>query len=343
VSLISPIFITDTTLTFGGLPRQHNRAGRVRLRDNTMTYGKLQQILVTVPRRLEPAFTMHLRSQAGQWPTSWVPASGERAEISLFMPARRGAEKILRSVRAFRDILGELGLAPGAIRVRRKFIRAKDWARAWRNSFEPVRISPTLVVKPTWAKWPAREGQVVIEIDPTLAFGTGHHPTTAFCLRMVERVMKARGRGPGAGAGVSMLDCGCGTGILTIAAARLGYAPAIGFDYDRQAVRVARANAKHNHVCRQIEIVKNSLEDFVLKSGTSAQFSLVTANLASDVLAGNARRLARFVRPGGMLALAGVLDRDAARVSAVFRRLGWRTVARESAGGWTSWAMRRVR
>ena len=153
-----------------------------------MTTGKLQQILVTVPQRLEPAFTMHLRSLAGQWPTSWMPASGERAEISLFMPVRRGTEKILRSVRAFRDILGELGLAPGPIRIRRKIIQVKDWARAWRNSFEPVQISPSLVVKPTWAKWPAREGQVVIEIDPTLAFGTGHHPTTAFCLRMVERI-----------------------------------------------------------------------------------------------------------------------------------------------------------
>ncbi|MBI5684504.1 MAG: 50S ribosomal protein L11 methyltransferase [Verrucomicrobia bacterium] len=313
-----------------------------------MTHGKLQQILVTVPRRLEPAFTMHLRSLAGQWPTSWMPASGDRAEISLFMPARRGTEKILRSVRAFRDILGELGLAPGAIRVRRKIILAKDWARAWRNSFEPVRISPTLVVKPTWAKWPAREGQVVIEIDPTLAFGTGHHPTTAFCLRTVERVMKASGKGQegrgkrqGAGGQVSMLDCGCGTGILPIAAALLGYAPAIGFDYDRQAVRVARANAKLNRVDRRLEIIKSTLEDFALKSGSAGKFSLVTANLASDLLTGNARRLTRFVQPGGTLALAGVLDRDAQRVAAVFHRLGWRTVARESAGGWTSWAMRR--
>jgi len=307
-----------------------------------MTHGKLQQILVTEPRRLEPAFTMHLRSLVGQWPTSWVPASGDRAEISLFVPARRGTVKTLRSVRAFRDILCDLGLAPGPIRVRRKIIRAKDWARAWRNSFEPVRISPTLAVKPTWSKLQAREGQVVIEIDPTLAFGTGHHPTTAFCLRMVERV-KAQVPAP-----LSMLDCGCGTGILTITAVRLGYSPVIGFDYDRQAVRVARANAKLNRVERRLEIIKSALEDFTLSVRTSSirgrsagKFSLVTANLAADVLAGNARRIARLVRPGGTLALAGVLDRDARRVAAVFRRLGWRTVARESAAGWTSWAMRR--
>lgn len=305
-----------------------------------MTTGKLQQILVTVPQRLEPAFTMHLRSLAGQWPTSWVPASGERAEISLFMPARRGTEKILRSVRAFRDILGELGLAPGPIRVRRKIIQVKDWARAWRNSFEPVQISPSLVVKPTWAKWPAREGQVVIEIDPTLAFGTGHHPTTAFCLRMVERIRarhKASMQEP-----LSMLDCGCGTGILVIAAMRMGYTMATGFDYDRQAVRVARANAKLNHVDRKINIVKSTLEDFSLENGASAKFNLVTANLAADLLVRNASKIARFVQSGGTLALAGVLDRDAHQVMAVFRRLGWRTVAQESAGGWTSWAMRRA-
>jgi len=305
-----------------------------------MTHGKLQQILVTVPRRLEPAFTMHLRSLAGQWPTSWMPASGDRAEISLFMPARRGTVKILRSVRAFRDILCDLGLAPGPICVRRKVICAKDWARAWRNSFEPVRVSPTLVVKPTWSKLQAREGQVVIEIDPTLAFGTGHHPTTAFCLRMVERVKVARGKSS-MQEPLSLLDCGCGTGILAIAAARLGYASVIGFDYDRQAVRVARANAKLNRVDHRMNIIKNKLEDFSLKRGSAAKFTLVTANLAVDLLVANARRLTQFVRLGGTLALAGVLDRDAGRVMAVFRKLGWRTVARESAGGWTSWAMRR--
>ncbi|MCX6901760.1 MAG: 50S ribosomal protein L11 methyltransferase [Verrucomicrobia bacterium] len=311
-----------------------------------MTHGKLQQILVTVPRRLEPAFTMHLRSLAGQWPTSWMPASGDRAEISLFMPARRGTVKILRSVRAFRDILCDLGLAPGPIRVRRKVICAKDWARAWRNSFEPVRVSPTLVVKPTWSKLQARDGQVVIEIDPTLAFGTGHHPTTAFCLRMVERVKASRGKAS-MQEPLSLLDCGCGTGILAITAARLGYAPVIGFDYDRQAVRVARANMKLNRVERRMNIFKSTLENFPLNvstpsiRGPAAKFSLVTANLAADVLVGNARRLTRLVRPGGTLALAGVLDRDARRVTAVFRRLGWRRVTQESAGGWTSWAMRR--
>ncbi len=309
-----------------------------------MTYGKLQQILVTVPRRLEPAFTMHLRSLVGQWPTSWVPAGEESAEISLFLPARRGTEKILRSVRAFRDILEELGLTPGPIRVRRKFIRVKDWARAWRNSFEPVPISPTLVIKPTWARWPAREGQLVVEIDPTLAFGTGHHPTTAFCLRMVERVkaesLRRKEEAP------AFLDCGCGTGILAIVAAKLGYTRAVGFDHDRQAVRVARANVKLNRVPRDVDISRSTLEDFRSGCGDGrraiTKFNLVTANLAADVLVKNARRITQWVLPGGTLALAGVLDHDANRVMAVFRRLGWRRMARESAGGWTSWAMRRT-
>lgn len=139
-----------------------------------------------------------------------------------------------------------------------------------------------------------------------------------------------------------MLDCGCGTGILVIAAMRMGYTMATGFDYDRQAVRVARANAKLNHVDRKINIVKSTLEDFSLENGASAKFNLVTANLAADLLVRNASKIARFVQSGGTLALAGVLDRDAHQVMAVFRRLGWRTVAQESAGGWTSWAMRRA-
>jgi ribosomal protein L11 methyltransferase len=297
-----------------------------------MASGKLQQIVVTVPRRLEPAFTMHLRSVAGQWPTSWTPADDDRAEISLFLPARRGTAKLARSVRAFRDVLGHLGLAPGPVRVRRRVIRRRDWARAWRNSFEPVRISAALVVKPTWAKWPARHGETVIEIDPTLAFGTGHHPTTAFCLRMIAR----QGQRP-----LRFLDCGCGSGILTITAARLGYAPAIGFDQDRQAVRVARSNAKLNGVDRKTTIVLATLEDFSPRKHGGGRFDMVAANLASELLTRHARRLSRWVAPRGTLVLAGVLDRHARAVNKAFGKLGWRRVAAESAGGWTSWAMRR--
>ena len=267
---------------------------------------------------------------------------GDRAEISLFLPARRGTTKLLRALRAYRDVLRRLGLRNGPICIQRRFIRSKDWARAWRNSFEPVEISPTLVVKPTWAKWSCRDGQVVIEIDPTLAFGTGHHPTTAFCLRMVERL--ARRRNPTRGdEPLAFLDCGCGSGILTIAAARLGCAPAIGFDIDHQAVRVARANARLNGVRRQTGIGCSALERFRPDRQSSApKFDLVAANLASDVLVSNARRLTQFVRRGGVLALAGVLDRDARKVAGEFRRLGWRRIARESFGGWTSWAMTRT-
>lgn len=306
-----------------------------------MTRGRLQQILVTVPRRLEPAFQTQLRTLAGQWPTSWIPMDGDRAEISLFLPARRGTTKLLRALRAYRDVLRRLALPVGPIRIQRRFIRSKDWARAWRNSFEPVAISPTLVVKPTWAKWPRRNGQVVIEIDPTLAFGTGHHPTTAFCLRMIERL--ARRRNPARGdKPLAFLDCGCGSGILTIAAARLGCAPAIGFDIDRQAVRVARANARLNGVRRRTGIGSGALERFRPDDQSAlCKFDLVAANLASDVLVSNARRLTRLARRGGVLALAGVLERDARRVASEFRRLGWRRMARESCGGWTSWAMTR--
>ncbi|MBI5395755.1 MAG: 50S ribosomal protein L11 methyltransferase [Verrucomicrobia bacterium] len=305
-----------------------------------MAGGKLQQIIVTVPRRLEPAFTAHLRALAGQWPTSWTPAEGDRAAISLFLPARRGTARLLRSVRAMAAIVHRLQPGAGPVRARRRIIRTRDWARAWRNSFEPVRVSPSLVVKPTWARWPAQNGEVVIEIDPTLAFGTGHHPTTAFCLRMIERLARrktsASCRRP-----LSLLDCGCGSGILIIAAARLGCAPAIGFDYDRQAMRVARANAKLNGVAGRTTILRGNVEKFVAPAGRR-RFEVVTANLAADLLTGNARRLVRWVAPGGTLVLAGVLDRDARCVGAVFRALGWRRTAGESAGGWTSWAMRSV-
>ena len=120
-------------------------------------------------------------------------------------------------------------------------IRHEDWAESWKRHFKPIEIGRRLLIKPSWSRRRPKPHQQVVVLDPGLSFGTGQHPTTAFCLAEVARLVKnAPAR--------SFLDIGTGSGILAIAAARLNYQPIWAFDFDPEAVRMARANAQTNQV-----------------------------------------------------------------------------------------------
>ena len=139
-------------------------------------------------------------------------------------------------------------------------MRREDWAESWKRHFKPIEIGDALLVKPSWSKRRPRKNQAVVILDPGLSFGTGQHPTTAFCLREIVRLKLAKERGRLArefktrhhadepSALQSFLDIGTGSGILAIAAAKLGYQPVHAFDFDAEAVRIARANARANRV-----------------------------------------------------------------------------------------------
>ena len=120
-------------------------------------------------------------------------------------------------------------------------LRRSEWAEAWKDFFKPIELSERLMIRPGWYKDPLRPGQQLVVLDPGLSFGTGQHPTTFYCLRQIDRIAVEKPRS-------EMLDAGCGSGILAIAAAKLGYSVVDAFDFDPDAVAVARENAAVNHV-----------------------------------------------------------------------------------------------
>ena len=219
------------------------------------------------------------------------------------------------------------GLQIGSGRISISKIRREDWAESWKRHFKPIEIGCSLLVKPSWSKKRPRKGQAVVMLDPGLSFGTGQHPTTLFCLREITRCRKI-------GMYQSFLDIGAGSGILAIAAAKLGYAPVCAIDFDNEAVRVARTNARANGVLGKIKIVRGDVAK--LPKEPKQRFDLVSANLISDLLIAERRKIAAQLKSSGILVLAGILKPEFSEVQRAFEALGLKLIIAKSEGGWCS-------
>ncbi|WP_419686165.1 50S ribosomal protein L11 methyltransferase [Burkholderia theae] len=192
-------------------------------------------------------------------------------------------------------------------------VEEQDWVRLTQSQFEPIPIGERIWVVPSWHDAPDPDA-LVLELDPGLAFGTGSHPTTRLCMEWLEQSVKP---------GQSVLDYGCGSGILAILAKKCGANPVIGIDIDPQAVESARQNSERNRA-----EVTYGLPD----ACPEGEFDIVVANILSNPLKLMASMLASKVKPGGRIALSGVLARQADEVAAVYARYVDIAVWREHEG-----------
>lgn len=193
-----------------------------------------------------------------------------------------------------------LGLAAAAVAV--EHVEDRVWEREWLKDFRPMRFGGRLWVCPA-GQAPGNAGAAVLELDPGLAFGTGTHPTTALCLEWLDGTVRG---------GERVLDYGCGSGILALAALRLGAGAASAFDIDPQALRATRENAEKNGLASRVAIAARA-------EGLGGGFDIVLANILSGPLIELAPGLAARTRTGGVLALAGMLERQAGEVAQAYR------------------------
>ena len=210
------------------------------------------------------------------------------------MLPRKIRETILEGLKC----INRCGLKTGAGRVGMVRMRREDWAESWKRHFKPIEMGDKLLIKPSWSRRRARKNQAVVVLDPGLSFGTGQHPTTAFCLHELVRCGKI-------GTCRSFLDIGTGSGILAIAAAKLGYSPVHGLDFDPEAVRVARANARANAVHKKLRISRGDVAKLPIRA--VRQYDLICANLIAPLLIAARRRIVNRLRRDGTLVLAGIL------------------------------------
>jgi ribosomal protein L11 methyltransferase len=184
-------------------------------------------------------------------------------------------------------------------------LQEDDWAHAWKKFYTLQHISAHIVLKPSWLDYTAQSDEVVIELDPGMAFGTGLHPTTRLCLAALEQYLTPRMR---------VLDVGTGSGVLAIAAAKLGAKLVDARDIDPIAVETAGTNVEINHVTDIVSVTSGSITT-ADKSGT---FDLITANILAETIAELAPALAHHLAPAGILIASGILVDKAALVQEAF-------------------------
>ncbi len=251
---------------------------------------------------------------------AYVPGADARAVRASVEGARRD----LGHLQAF-DLrpIGEL-----ATRV----VHESDWAEAWKSHFPVLRVGRHVVIRPTWRRHRRRPDDVVLALDPGMAFGTGLHPTTRLCLAALER-LAAEGRVGGA----RVLDVGSGSGILSVCAARFGAANVLAVDPDPIAIEATIANARRNRVRRRVRARRGSVP------AGERPFDVVLANLVASLLVDLAEPLAAQVAPGGVLVASGIFVDREPDVRSALEAAGLSVTRRASEGDWVVLEAERTR
>jgi ribosomal protein L11 methyltransferase len=218
-----------------------------------------------------------------------------------------------------------------------RVVREEDWAHAWKQFYKPMRIGRRVVLKPSWEHFTANPDDLVVELDPGMAFGTGLHPSTRLCVTALEDYVRP---------GDQVLDLGTGSGVLAIVAAKLGAASVVATDIDPIAVKVAAENVAINGLALApagpIDVRKESVP-----SGMSGRFQVIVANILAEVLVGlfegryDNVPLAEPLAPGGYLILAGIIEEKEDRVAVAAVQQGLKLVDRRHETDWVALTVRR--
>lgn len=248
-------------------------------------------------------------------PTVWEDIETGSVRLDIFLEDATTADDVETAVRATAELAGI------EVTLSRDTLPAADWSEAWKRFFHVEHITDRITIRPSWEDYAAREGEVVITLDPGMSFGTGKHPTTRACLEFLDTLAVGDLSRP-------VLDMGCGSGILSIAAKKLGFTHVRGFDYDADAVVVAKENAALNEVVVPYETrdLANNLD----------QGAVILANILGPVLIEYAAEVTCAVLPGGALVASGILDSLYPEVKAAFEKYGLQEVSSRLIGEWRS-------
>lgn len=277
-------------------------------------------------------FEAFLEGKPGRWDyidEALLRLRGAETALTVYLAENGQGEETLGALRRALERLRALDTRGewGRLEVALRTVREEDWSTAWKQYFKPVKVGERLAVCPSWEEYASAPGEVVVRIDPGMAFGTGTHDSTRLCMRLLEHYVRPCAR---------VLDIGCGSGILAVSALLLGAGEALGVDIDETAVRVAGENAALNGVAERCRFVCGNLTDRV-----SGRFDLILANIVADIILELAPQVPAFLAEGGVFIASGIIDTREEEVLAELLKEGFSLLAREISRGWVALALQK--
>lgn len=261
-----------------------------------------------------------------QGPSTWdfadinvLEYKGKAAVVKGYFSKEDNIEEILAYIKEKVEEIKKLGIDVGLGIVESQKINEEDWANTWKKYFKPLRIGEKIVIKPTWEEYEKQKFDLVVELDPGMAFGTGDHETTKLCIQALEKYVETDS---------IVFDVGCGSGILAIAAAKLGAKKAIGVDLDPVAVKSALENVAYNNL-DNIEILHGNLIEVI-----DGKADIVVANILAEIVCILTEDVSRVLKSGGYFITSGIIHDRVEMVTNKLQECGFIVEAVNKDGEW---------
>lgn len=207
--------------------------------------------------------------------------------------------------------------------ISEKVINEEDWANEWKKHYKPIKVGQSIIVKPSWEDYTKQANEIVIEMDPGMAFGTGTHESTYMCLEFIEKFIGNRKR---------ILDIGCGSGILSITGIKLGAESAFAIDIDEVAIKVAKENALNNKIQSNIVVKKAKIQE--INSGE--KYDLVLANIVANVIIEISPIVKNFLDENGLFIISGIIKERQEEVQNCLKNNNYKIIETKNMGEWVA-------
>ena len=242
--------------------------------------------------------------------------------IKTYISEERNVMEVIENIK--QKVLGlkEFGIDIGEGSVSLGQVKEEDWANEWKKYYKPTKVGQKIVVKPTWEEYEEQEGDLIIELDPGMAFGTGTHETTSMCIRELEKYVDETKR---------VFDIGCGSGILAIAAAKLGAKEVVAGDLDEVAVKVSKENCEENNVSDKVIVKHGSLFEVV-----EGKADVIVANIIADIIKILAKDVSEFLTEDGVFISSGIILAKIDEVVEALEQNGFEIVEIIKLGEWSA-------
>lgn len=261
-----------------------------------------------------------------QGPLTWdfadinvLEHKGKVAVVKAYFAEEDNIEDVLEYVNERLTELKEMGLDLGEAKVEHEKMHEEDWANTWKQYYKPTKVGEKIVVKPIWEEYEAKDGELVVDLDPGMAFGTGTHETTRMCIQSLEKYVKEDS---------TVFDVGCGSGILAIAAAKLGAKLAVGVDLDPVAVESSIENVGYNKL-KNIEILHGNLVEVI-----DGKADIVVANILAEIICILTDDVKRVLKDGGVFITSGIIHDRVDMVCEKLEATGFEVMKKNRDGEW---------